>query len=439
MEQLEHFSHEHMLHLVQLQPVQGNKNSDAKVNDNGDEDENENKDKDRIVVEEGHFGICKICNKCQYYVHVDCATSKKDAFMSPLLMPAVSKEQLNHFSHKHMLLLVQLQPVHGNKNSNEEDNDDVDEDEYKDRIVVEDVHFGECKMCHGKTYKNFRDDDHPNLIHCPFDDENANILTHLFENKVVPSQIRDHPHHPQHTLAFMPKTPTNFLGLFDCKICRLPCSGFAYGCTQCEYYVDVHCGFIPDEITHEAHPNHLLLRFKASRVFKDCKACGLDMKGIGFHCPTCDLYLHANCALLLPRTIRHKYDKHPLTLRYHSAENHSGEYFCEICEDQFDPEAWFYHCSACAFSVDTACAPIKLQCERSTFSYHEGPVFQFLNVKFGRRTTLRDHPHPLTFVQGIKDDGQCIRCHKDLQYQMIFKCFECKFALDYWCGLFLLE
>ncbi|XP_076953430.1 uncharacterized protein LOC143627523 [Bidens hawaiensis] len=289
---------------------------------------------------------------------------------------------------------------------------------------------------YGKTYKNFKDDDHPNLIHCPLADENVNLLAHHFKNKgelvikreidgemfchphplilydtflngsvslhdpmkkvellcdgclrpitsmpfykcsehdcdfvlhewctMLPSQIQDHHHSPGHTLVFMAKTPIDSLGLFKCQICWLPCNGFAYGCMQCAYYVDIHCVFIPDVITHDAHPNHLLSRFKASSAYKDCKACTERIGEMGFYCPTCDFYLDLNCALLLPRTIRHKFDKHPLTLRYYPAENHGSEYFCEICEDEFDPTDWFYHCNMCAYSMHTACAPLKQQCK----------------------------------------------------------------------------
>ncbi|XP_076927729.1 protein VACUOLELESS GAMETOPHYTES-like [Bidens hawaiensis] len=128
----------------------------------------------------------------------------------------------------------------------------------------------------------------------------------------LPFEIKDHHNHPQHTLVLMPKILRSLFGLFWCNICLLPCNGFAYGCMQCEYYVDINCGFIPDVITHEAHPNHLLLRFKASSVRKACKACMFTISHVGFHCPSCDFYLHTECALLLPRTIRHRFDKHAL-------------------------------------------------------------------------------------------------------------------------------
>ncbi|KAI3760661.1 hypothetical protein L1987_51059 [Smallanthus sonchifolius] len=288
------------------------------------------------------------CNKCRYYVHVDCATSTRDAFVSSILMPAGL----------------------------------------------------------GKTYKNFKDDDHPNLTRYPFPDESVNlVLMHLFINKGdllikgkidgqlfshphplillengslslhdpmkkvellcggcvrpitslpfykcsehdcgfvlyewctrLPSEIQNHYDHPEHPLVLLPKIPGNLLNVFKRQVCNLRSNGFAYGCEECEYYVDIHCAFIPDVITHEAHPNHLLLRCNSSadQSKRFCKACNQYIQ-LGFHCPTCDFYLHIRCVLLLPRTIKHKYDKHPLSLRYYPVENHSSEYFCEICEDE---------------------------------------------------------------------------------------------------------
>nr|GEY04413.1 RNA-directed DNA polymerase, eukaryota, reverse transcriptase zinc-binding domain protein [Tanacetum cinerariifolium] len=40
-----------------------------------------------------------------------------------------------------------------------------------------------------------------------------------------------------------------------------------------------------------------------------------------------------------PDTVSHKYDKHQLTLRYFPIENYNGDYFCEVCEEEFNPNA----------------------------------------------------------------------------------------------------
>ncbi|KAM0070507.1 putative chromatin regulator PHD family [Helianthus debilis subsp. tardiflorus] len=417
---------------------------------------------------------CRVCNckfhlhlwnykggKCLYYVHVDCATSKTEPFMS-IFLPASL----------------------------------------------------------GKTYKNYREDEHPNLLNCPFEDEGDNLLKHHMSNQKelirkqhegdifnhsshqhplilldkqtldgkkmvslhdpmkrvqllcdgcvkpimtvpfyvcchyvdeqcclvlhewcakLPSQIQEYFGHPEHPLVLLTKIPSKFFGVFNCEVCGLRSNGFAYGCTTCEYYVDINCAFIPEEITHDAHPNHLLLRAKASASsWEHCKACRnyVDEYWI-FQCASCDFYIHVKCALLLPRMIKHKCDKHSLSLRYEPVENHIEEYFCEICEDEFNPWDWFYHCTTCAQSMHTRCVPLILQCEQATYGY--GGVYKFLNVKFGGTLEIKSHPHRLSFVQGVESDGKCSNCGEYLYYKgwerrLIFKCLECEFALDYECA-----
>ncbi|CAI9301449.1 unnamed protein product [Lactuca saligna] len=405
------------------------------------------------------------CDKCQYYAHINCVTSKREPFMSIFLHPGS-----------------------------------------------------------GNTYKNFKDNDYPNLLHWPFPDESYNLLTHYFmKNKKefitmikekhdgetlnhfshqhplilldtqqasvgnksivlhkptkkiqvlcdgclkpimempfykcseistcgfalhgwcvrLPSRIHDHPGHPEHALVLISNNPRMFMGLFSCYICRLYCNGFTYGCTTCNYYVDINCEFLPKEITHEAHKGHLLSRINASLANvseKICNSCNcfLDYGNIAFHYPSCDFYLDTECALLLPGMIRHKFDKHPLSLRYNPVENHPGDYFCEICEDKFDPKKWFYHCICCTQSMHVACAPLILGCEQHVYVKYERGVFEFLNVKFGGTVEIqRLHEHRLSFLQGIQSHGLCKVCGKELQYDMIFKCLKCEYSVHGTCA-----
>ncbi|XP_076915137.1 uncharacterized protein LOC143574381 [Bidens hawaiensis] len=156
--------------------------------------------------------------------------------------------------------------------------------------------------------------------------------------------------------------------------------------------------------------------------------------GWGFHCLPCAFYIHVECAVLLYKEIKHKCDKHPLKLRFYPPENHIGKYFCEVCEDEFNPWQWFYHCTTCDQSMHAACAPLILQCEQDTYAYDKSCVYKFLNVKFRGLLKIKDHSHRLAFVQGLESDGECCRCGKQLQHEMIFKCSECEFALDYQCA-----
>ncbi|GJS68688.1 zinc finger, PHD-type containing protein [Tanacetum coccineum] len=155
---------------------------------------------------------------------------------------------------------------------------------------------------------------------------------------------------------------------------------------------------------------------------------------MGFHCRSCDFYLHIGCALLLPRMIKHKFNKHPLTLRYEPVENHLSEYFCEICEEEFDPTWWFYHCSTCAESMHTACVPIKQECEQAIYRKLMKGVYDFINVKFGGTYEIESHPHRVSLIQGTTYHGCCERCSETLKSKMIFKCLTCKFAIDIECA-----
>ncbi|PWA28149.1 DC1, C1-like protein [Artemisia annua] len=342
------------------------------------------------------------CDKCRYYVHVDCATSKRDAFMSILLQSNL-----------------------------------------------------------GKTSKNYKDDEHPNLLHCPFSDESDNLLKHQYfnQNDVIvkhDGEILNHPSHQYPLNLFNTQTSlaNEVVSLHDpMKKIQLLCDGCVkpittvpfYKCSQsnqhCDFILHEWCAKLPPEVKdYVGHPEHKLVFWpKVPSKLRDryCKACMFTMfQRAGYYCPSCDIYIHAGCALLLPGVIRHKYDKHPLSLRYEPAENHISEYFCDICENEFNPWQWFYHCTTCDQSMHAACAPLILQCEQATYSLsYNAYIFKFLNVKFGKTVEIKGHSHRLAaFVQGIESHGNCIKCRGRLQYKMIFKCLECKFAFHHKCA-----
>ncbi|KAK1414126.1 hypothetical protein QVD17_29867 [Tagetes erecta] len=403
-----------------------------------------------------HLWVYK-CEKCLYYAHVDCATSKREPFMSIFQLASLGKtyknfkddehlnllrlpfhdegdnlvkhhisnqkefistqlngETLNHFGHQHPLILFDKQTSYGKK-----------------VISLHDPMKRMQLLCDGcvKPIMSV-----PFYICRHYVDGICCFVLHEWCAK-LPLEVQDYAGHHKHTLFLLPKVPYMFFGVYDCDICGLPSNGFAYGCTMCNFYIDINCAFIPKEITHDAHPDHLLSRVKCSKMPKMvCNACQyLMVRKLGFHCVSCNFNIHVECALLLPKVINHKCDKHPLSLRYHPAENHISEYFCEICEDEFNPWRWFYHCTTCAQSMHAACAPLILQHEQATYADDDTCVYKFLNVKFGGTLEIKEHSHQLAFVQGLESDGECNECQQMLQYEMIFKCFECKFALHYEC------
>ncbi|KAI3671485.1 hypothetical protein L1987_87223 [Smallanthus sonchifolius] len=341
------------------------------------------------------------CSQCNFDVDVKCATER------------LLKNIIHHPSHIHPLVCITKQIL------------------------------SECDACAtGKTFKNYKDAEYPDLLHLPFPDPSYSILKHLFFKKNgpctlevpndvtkthdnishqhslvssriksisfhdpmkriellcngclrpitttpiymcaneddhcnfvlhewcsrLPTELKDHHGHPEHTLILHSTVPGKFFGVFTCNICNLPCNGFVYYCGKCEYHIDVNCAFLPKEITHASHPNHLLSRvIQSDNTYYSCKICWKFLRDekLSYSCHICDdFHLHPECALLIPETTTHKCDRHPMKLSYFPIENHKSEYFCEICEEEFDPEFPFYHCHKCMQSMHPACAPSILR------------------------------------------------------------------------------
>ncbi|KAJ0677247.1 putative chromatin regulator PHD family [Helianthus annuus] len=273
---------------------------------------------------------------------------------------------------------------------------------------------------------------------CKFNDEGCNFVLHGWCTR-LPAELKGRKYHQEHTLLLFPKAGHEFLW-FKCRACRNNCNGFGYSCVQCDYKIDVWCAFIRAKITHKSHPNHLLAlnissKHQYDRSSEDdyCRMClssFAEPGEISFSCGPCGFHLHVGCALLLPEKIRHRYDKHPLSLAYSPVENHEGDYFCEVCEEEFNPNACFYHCHECVQSIDTTCAPILLP-QSKPYLYGGLRVLR-RQRKMGGIYKTEYHPHPLSFLYGTSD-GDCAKCGIECFYDDILKCAECKFAIHKRC------
>ncbi|XP_076920271.1 uncharacterized protein LOC143581336 [Bidens hawaiensis] len=392
------------------------------------------------------------CEKCIYYIHVRCAKSKQKPLVFiknfvdadyPHLLHLPFPDETYSIS-RHLFSKETRTPTDEVSITHQHDLVLVDT-EYIDRLGgPTSPKINPLIMCHNpmKKIQLLCNGCLRPITEMPFykcganEDESCNFVIHEWCTR-QPTKVDNHPFHPQHTLVLMLNIPHAFFNIFKGDVCDLDCNGYAYGCPKCEYYVDVSCSFIPEKITHKSHPNHLLSIVEKDRAGSViCLICHRRYylkQEHGFSCNICDVYMHLNCAMMLPETIWHPYDKHPMHLSYLPIENHKSEYFCEICEYNLNPHNGFYHCVECAQSVHSACAPLILCCETETYSLRWDPVYMFINVKFGGTHKIDSHAHLLTFAQGIESDGQCNICGRRLQLRMIFKCAECEFAIHYNC------
>ncbi|XVE89980.1 hypothetical protein DITRI_Ditri20bG0040300 [Diplodiscus trichospermus] len=83
--------------------------------------------------------------------------------------------------------------------------------------------------------------------------------------------------------------------------------------------------------------------------FFRCNKCDNPCNGVPFfHCILCEceINLHLEC-VPIPHSIKSKCHIHPLSLKDCFVEDDSGEYYCDVCEEERYPEDHIYYCKEC--------------------------------------------------------------------------------------------
>ncbi|XP_050274516.1 uncharacterized protein LOC126717165 [Quercus robur] len=154
----------------------------------------------------------------------------------------------------------------------------------------------------------------------------------------------------RHPLDQHPLTLSYPQASFYCVGCEQTCNGLKYSCQKCNFDYHVQCILLSDTLTHACHEHHLYLSKTNHR--QKCSSCNSESYFV-FHCSTCEFVLDFKCATL-PQTTWYNQHEHPFTLCY-TLEDDSGEYYCDICEEERDPKQWFYYCAECSFPAHHDC------------------------------------------------------------------------------------
>ena len=156
-------------------------------------------------------------------------------------------------------------------------------------------------------------------------------------------KIKRHPIH-QH-----PLTLKHWVG-FWCNACEQRCNGLIYICERCAFVLEVKCSLISNTLTHACHEHPLYLSITNNS--QKCSICGFEKYQV-FRCTTCEFVLDFKCATL-PQAAWYYQHEHLFTLCY-TPEDDSGEYYCDICEEERDPKQWFYYCEDCSYPAHFKC------------------------------------------------------------------------------------
>ncbi|KAK9058765.1 hypothetical protein SSX86_023608 [Deinandra increscens subsp. villosa] len=249
-----------------------------------------------------------------------------------------------------------------------------------------------------------------------------------------------HPSHPHPMVCLI-----SYHILCKCNACGKEHKGVFFQCTTCSNFV-IHtdCAFLPktlliqhttNEVFHHTHPLTLSYSFpieeQIAKYYPRCRVCDggfYNHKNLWIYkCEKCIYYAHLDCA-----TSRKEHFMSMLSsARGRTVKNFKdADYPDLLCLPFPDPT---YGILKHLFFKETEPA-INDECETETHSeIFSGAIYKFLNVKFGSIHKTNGHSHPLSFTQGIESDGECSMCLEPLRYRMIFKCLECKFAIDVWC------
>ncbi|XP_057810302.1 uncharacterized protein LOC131024781 [Salvia miltiorrhiza] len=397
-----------------------------------------------------------ICYKCKYYAHIRCATWDPRCF-EPVLIRDAKLADLLHLpmaDERTSIVRYMLENTHVGEEEEEEYGDEEvgnpeygydqrlhkhplifhDEDDVDDEDDDDGTGHSSSRVCNACV--QFISPPFYSCSQCP------DFLLHdsCFN---LPAKIK-HPFHPDHTLSLFTKAPIkhSIVDYFFCKGCSIKCSGFAYCCKTCrDFSMDVLCALMPASIyctplhpcrsapasiTHASHgKTHILYMSRYS--YGRCSCCNLSLYWtVSYECGNCrHLKLHARCALL-PTTITHKFDAHPLNLTTSTRDD--TQQICEVCEEDIDKRCWNYSCNDCEQWLHVNCIPFLDR--------------RFSRVKFGGSVGFKCHDCPLTGVRESTLAGyRCDCCKSKFRYEnykkehRAYECSKCCYKIHETCAM----
>ncbi|XWS64985.1 hypothetical protein CRYUN_Cryun05aG0051800 [Craigia yunnanensis] len=261
------------------------------------------------------------------------------------------------------------------------------------------------------------------------------FFLHHFCFYTIPNKILQHPFHPSHPLYIT--RPRNFNDYPTCNACQTFMLGYHYSCAKCDFHLHALCAKLKPTLRHECHHEHYLTYFATGAITisrevsfqcQKCNSWGDKKKSAFYCCVQCNCNFHFEC--LIPSTIRHKYHRHPLTVMTSFREDGSGEYYCDICEKQRNPNHHVYCCTKCQYIAHIECAlgkavDAELYEGSTSSSKHEETQQKDSGFPTHLQIEHFSHEHPLIFMEVIEkyEKPLCETCEMEVCDQALKKCF----------------
>ncbi|XP_017984219.1 PREDICTED: uncharacterized protein LOC18587371 [Theobroma cacao] len=221
------------------------------------------------------------------------------------------------------------------------------------------------------------------------------FLHELCRDKVLRTLY--HPFHPSHPLRLHSIDIGNNCNACGQDICFLAqredilsekyYGNLSYCCLKCNLFLHFGCTKLLPTLKHKCH-EHLVTYFRISKKAKNansCNACGALCDYDFYRCVECNFNVHLHC-VPIPSSIEHRYHRHPLNYMDSVAEDHSEEYYCDICENERNPAHPVYCCEKCKYITHVHCVlnEVKITCLTFfLFLCFENQKGKFIKLKAG--------------------------------------------------------
>ncbi|WOG90365.1 hypothetical protein DCAR_0209609 [Daucus carota subsp. sativus] len=249
---------------------------------------------------------------------------------------------------------------------------------------------------------------HPSYYSCT----QCNFFLHSVCATQLPGElfIGESSLHPEHSLTL--SRNTRFYETVVCGVCGCSTNGFYFNCEACDMKIDICCTFLPSRIKYKSHKDHPFIL----RQVSDDACCVSRTKitgGVEYGCEICSNFRIEISTVFYPNTMKHKYDDHPITLRY-PPFFYEGAFYCELCEEQVNNQWWLYHC------------------DESDHSFHSSCLHLLHRMKLGGtiRIYINDEMHTLAFVfkMNVRTNSPlfiCGNCGDAYTAGLFFECDGC--------------
>ncbi|KAG4196463.1 hypothetical protein ERO13_A06G170902v2 [Gossypium hirsutum] len=293
----------------------------------------------------------------------------------------------------------------------------------------------------------------------------------------APLSLPNHPLHPQHSDVgfFLRQRPRSFdwkcldelptkidhlthrlhpliLNRGDsdglCNLCQKQHSGPFYGCSLCQFKINVECAWprsiVEDKSRHQ-HPFSMLWR-QGSFI---CDACDSEGNYISYICLKCCIIVHKKCTSL-PRIIKFSRHDHCIFHKYFLQTQYLTRQDCMICFNEVKLDRGNYSCGkpGCNYVVHVNCVleddelykviEEEKQCEELYEKSMQSSIIRFIEMNEARKaTTIQhfSHQHCLVLADKMEEeiDRKCDECMLSIS-TLFYYCLECPFFLHKTCA-----